>query len=359
MQDWARMFWPSLAAAEAGAALTRQMLAAFTGPAPAEALPPEPAWASANEIVLTLPAARLRRFATGEKSRRPILVCAPFAVHGPQIADLAPGHSLMAVLRQSGAPLYLVEWLSATPAQAHRRIDDFLCDLNVIVDEIGGKSDFVGLCQGGWLGLIYAARFPAKAGRLVLAGAPIDIEAEASPLSLMAGNTPLEAFWEIVRLGEGLARGERARSFWSVQASDPESLLKLLQSDLPPDAPAFAALAEAYRQWDARTLDLPGAYYLEVVDQFYKRNALARGEFVALGKILDLAALHKPLFLLAAEDDQVTAPGQTFACAEKVGSPAKSIRRMLVPGNHQSLFLGARNLREAWPEIVNWLGAKG
>jgi pimeloyl-ACP methyl ester carboxylesterase len=49
-------------------------------------------------------------------------------------------------------------------------IDDYLCTLNVLVDELGGV-DLVGLCQGGWMALIYAARFLAKVRKLALAGA--------------------------------------------------------------------------------------------------------------------------------------------------------------------------------------------
>ena len=47
-------------------------------------------------------------------------------------------------------------------------IDTYLADLNVVVDHLGGAVDLIGLCQGGWLSLMYAARFPAKVRRLVL-----------------------------------------------------------------------------------------------------------------------------------------------------------------------------------------------
>jgi pimeloyl-ACP methyl ester carboxylesterase len=39
-------------------------------------------------------------------------------------------------------------------------IDNYLADLDVAVDELGGKVDLVGLCQGGWMALLFAARFP-------------------------------------------------------------------------------------------------------------------------------------------------------------------------------------------------------
>jgi pimeloyl-ACP methyl ester carboxylesterase len=49
-------------------------------------------------------------------------------------------------------------------------IDDYLAHLNIMVDEIGIPVDLIGLCQGGWMVLVYAARFPGKVRKLVLAG---------------------------------------------------------------------------------------------------------------------------------------------------------------------------------------------
>ncbi|MCW2284749.1 poly(3-hydroxyalkanoate) synthetase [Rhodoblastus acidophilus] len=346
-QDWAGLFLPGLAAAEAGAQVMRRWAEGFVATPPT----PAPDWASANEIVLKLRAARLRRF--GDGAGRPILVCAPFALHGAQITDLCPGHSLMQRLRTCGRPLYLIEWLSAGPDEAGRGIDDYLCDLNVLVGELG-EVDFVGICQGGWLGLMFAARFPGRLQKIVLAGAPVDIEAGDSKLSRLAQSTSLETFRELVRLGGGLALGAHADRVWP-QPQAPEDIHRLLQSDAPCDSEVFAASAEAFRRWAACTLDLPGVYYLEVVENFYRANALARGEFVALGKRINLRDIKSPLFMLAADQDEITAPAQTFACANLVGAPPDQITTRLAEGGHLSLFLGSRNLRNVWAEVVRWL----
>jgi poly(3-hydroxyalkanoate) synthetase len=286
-----------------------------------------------------------------------VVVCAPFALHDARIADLCEGHSLMATLSAGAAPLYLVDWLSAKPEQSQRRIDDFLSDLNVFVDEIGGVADFVGLCQGGWLSLIYAARFPEKAGKLVLAAAPVDIEAADSRLSTLARSTPIETFRELVRVGDGLARGGQAMRFWQVEMDDPVRIHGWLQSELPFDSPQFQAQVEAFREWSAHVLDLPGAYYLEVVERFYKRNELAQGEFLALGKKIDLREMRRPIYLIAARDDEVTAPEQTFSCARLVGTPRSAQKRKTAPCGHLSLFVGAQSLQKVWPDVVDWLAA--
>ena len=48
-------------------------------------------------------------------------------------------------------------------------IDEYLAEINVCVDDLGGRVNLVGLCQGGWMSAMYAARFPRKVASLVLA----------------------------------------------------------------------------------------------------------------------------------------------------------------------------------------------
>jgi poly(3-hydroxyalkanoate) synthetase len=359
--DWTRLFWPGFFAAEAGLAFARSLMEALNPPPPPPETRPEPVWASPNEVVLELPTARLRRFdqPTADKGPTPILVCAPYALHDARIADLAPGHSLMARLNAAGVPLYLVEWLSARRNQIFRGIDDYLADLAIMVEEIGGRCDIVGLCQGGWLGLVFAARFPAKARKLAVAAAPIDTQAGDSPFSALARATPIETFYELARLGQGLARGAEAQRYWGLMLGSDARIHAALQSDLPLDSQAFRKNAALFRAWSEAPLDLPGAYYLEVVKKLYKHNELASGQFVALGKRIDLGAVRAPLYLIAAADDEISAPEQTLACAGLVATPPAAIRRKVVPGGHLSLLFGRRTLDSLWPDVVAWLRAPG
>src|SRR6202022_584988 len=79
--------------------------------------------------------------------------------------------------------LFVADWRSASADMRFLGIDEYLADLDVLVDHVGGLVDLVGLCQGGWLSLVYAGRFPAKVRKLVMAGAPVDIAAQQSGLS--------------------------------------------------------------------------------------------------------------------------------------------------------------------------------
>ncbi len=349
--------WPAFAAASASefAALLAKHFIGLAADADNGSATREPAWATPNIITLELKTVRLRDFSTAQDGV-PTLLCAPFALHGAAVADLAPGHSLVAALRDAGLHrLFVTDWRSAAPEMSKLGIDDYLAELNVLVDQLGGSINLVGLCQGGWMSLLYAARFPAKVQKLVLAGAPIDIAAGQSALSALADASPLALFHELVKLGDGRVLGRKVQKFWGAENLDSREIHDLLQTQEPIDSPAFAELEATFRGWNAATVDLPGVYYLEVIEKLYKRNEIAAGQFAALGETVDLAKLHVPLFLLAARDDELVAPAQLFATESLVGTPSHAIQKALAPCSHVALFVGRSVLAENWPRIARWL----
>ena len=315
----------------------------------------EPEGATPSQIALELNTVRLRDLSTA-RAGISTLLCAPFALHGAGVADLAEEHSLVATLLAAGIDrLFLVNWRSASPQMRFLGIDAYLADLNVLVDHIGGAVDLVGLCQGGWLSLLYAARFPGKVRKLVMAGAPVDIAAQPSGLSTMANTTPLAIFQSLVKAGDGRVIGRHIARLWGTDLPDAEDIRRSLQAAEPIGSPAFARLEATFNSWNAWTLDLPGTYYLEVIEKLYKRNELAAGNFVALGQKIDLSCLRLPIYLLAGDADEVVAPQQLLALARLVGTRPESLCSELVPSDHLGLFMGKRILGEYWPRVVRWM----
>jgi poly(3-hydroxyalkanoate) synthetase len=129
----------------------------------------------------------------------------------------------------------------------------------------------------------------------------------------------------------------------------------VLQTPQPLDSAAFRELEARFRDWYEWTVDLPGTYYLEVVERLFKENELATGRFVALGKKIDLGEVSCPIFLLAAQDDELVAPEQILATEHLVGSPARHVRKLIAPCDHLGLFMGRMILTETWPRIARWL----
>src|SRR6202051_2202750 len=210
---YAALFWPMLAAASAGE-FASSMVAQVLGLDDGDRAEQEPQGATPSRIALELNTVRLRDFSLVETGV-PTLLCTPLALHGSTVADLASGHSLVAALRGAGAErLLMADWRSASADMRFLGIDDYLADLNVLVDEVGGLADLVGLCQGGWLSLVYAGRFPGKVRKLVMAVAPVDIAARPSELSAIAAATPLTMFQSLVDLGDGRLIGRNVSKFW-------------------------------------------------------------------------------------------------------------------------------------------------
>jgi poly(3-hydroxybutyrate) depolymerase len=308
------LLWPAMLAAstsEIAALFAKQFTSLALGPEGKAAA--QPKWTTPHGVALELKTVKLRDFAIRQDGF-PCLLCTPFALHGSALCDLAVGHSLVVALRDAGLTrLFVTDWRSASPEMRFLGIDDYLADLNVLVDEIGPPVDLIGLCQGGWMALVYAARFPGKVRKLVLAGAPVDTKAAPSPLSALADASAPAAFHEVVRLGDGLVPGRKILKLWGPASAKSEDIRRLLQSEEPPGSPVMARLEALFRDWYAWTVDLPGTFFLEVVEQLYQRNAIASGTFRALGATIDLASVCAPMFLLVGRDDEVVAPPQLFA----------------------------------------------
>jgi poly(3-hydroxybutyrate) depolymerase len=354
---YAALFWPALAAASASeiASFMAAQFLTLAGDADDDRASQEPEGVTPSKLALELNTVRLRDFSIANVGVSTLL-CVPFALHGAAVADLADGHSLVAALRAAGIDrLFVPGWRTASPDMRFLGIDDYLADLNVLVDHVGGPVDLVGLCQGGWLCLVYAARFPAKVRKLVMAGAPVDIAAQQSGLSALADTTPLAIFQGLVNAGDGRAVGRHIARLWGIDRPDADDIRRSLQTPEPIGSPAFARLEAIFNTWNSWTLDLPGTYYLEVIEKLYKRNELAAGRFVALGQKIDLARLRLPICLLAGDADEVAAPQQLFALARLAATRPENLRCELVPSDHLGLFMGRRVLGEHWPRIVRWM----
>ncbi|WP_395063651.1 alpha/beta fold hydrolase [Paraburkholderia silvatlantica] len=354
------LFWPIAATAalvETGASLAARNLAFL---AEEERLHFElhPVLATANRPLLDLRTMVLRDYSGDNPQGLPTIVDAPYAGHRAMIADFQPGQSLMQTLREHGlSRLFLTDWKSATEDMKDLEIDQYLAEINVCVDELGGRVNLVGLCQGGWMSAMYAARFPHKVASLVLAGSPIDTDAGDGPIKRMVHTYPESFYEELVKLGGGLMRGRFMLSGWKNMHPDQHYVTEHIDLYEHIDDPAYVKKEEAFQSWYENPLDLPGRWYLQTIRQIFRENRLAKGTFVALGRTLNLKAITCPVYLLAGESDDITTKEQVFDAGKYLGTPPGRIEKRLVPGGHIGLFMGSRTLKETWPAIAAWVAA--
>jgi polyhydroxyalkanoate depolymerase len=284
------------------------------------------------------------------------LVIAPYAGHTAAIADYHHGQSLIQTLLANGVShVALTDWKSASDDMKDLDINDYLAEVIVTIDDLGGRVNLVGLCQGGWMSAMAAARFPDKVNSLVLAGAPIDTAAGNGPIKRMAKEIPISFYDELVALGGGLMKGQFLLEGWKNMHPGQHYILEHIDLYEHIHDPNYLAEKETFASWYQNPIDLPGRWYLQVITQLFRENRFANGKFVGLGRRLNLNQITCPVYLLAGESDDITTREQVFDAEKYLGTADDKVQKQLVPGGHIDLFMGSRTLKETWPGIGHWI----
>ncbi len=313
-----------------------------------------PALATPNAVRLDLRTMLLREY--GKQEGVPTLVDAPHAGHTAMIADYHKGQSLIETLLHNGIHhVALTDWKPATDDMKDFDIDNYLADLVVAIDDLGGHVNLIGLCQGGWASAMVAARFPDKVASLVLAGSPIDTDAGNGPIKRMVHQSPMTFYEELVALGGGLMKGKFMLQGWKNMHPEQHYFQQHIDLYEHIDDPTYLAKEEAFESWYENPIDLPGRWYLQVIKQLFMENRFVKGTFVGLGRRLSLKEITSPVYLLAGEADDITSKEQVFDAEKYLGTTNDRIEKKLVPGGHVGLFMGSRNLKEVWPSIARWI----
>lgn len=317
----------------------------------------KPTWAHDSREVRSWPVARLLDFsAPSHTASVPTLVLPPQAGHASSIVDYERGQSQMMTLHDGGLDnLYSIDWLPATAETADHSIDEYVAVLEQAVDLLGGRVNLVGDCQGGWLAVIYAALHPNQINTLTIAGAPIDTHVGESALRewtrLSARGNDIGLYRALVKLGGGVQLGKsQLRGFKTLEpVGELDRLMRLLANI---DDPDYVARHIAFTNWFEWTQDVPGAFYLWIVEHLFVNNELARGVLVVNGTQVDLTVIECPIFLLAGTKDHITPADQVWALADLVSTPSEHISRELVDAGHLGLFMGREALVGHWKPIA-------
>ncbi|WP_181783763.1 alpha/beta fold hydrolase, partial [Pseudonocardia pini] len=320
----------------------------------------EPRFHLANRTVLETDFARLRDFTLDEHRGDPVvptLVLPPQAGHSSTVVDFAPGQSQLTAIRDTGLTrLYALEWRPATPRTKRVTITDYIEVVDRSIRRMGGRANLVGDCQGGWLAAIYATLHPERVHTLTLAGAPIDFHAGESVIAAstaaLSGRLGMAPYRALVAANGGTMSGAAVlANFITIQPQ--AEISRQLQLLAHVDDPTHVERYRVFEDWFKHTQDVPGAFYLWLVDNLFRRNLLVRGELEVAGRPARLSAIDCPVYLLAGATDHITPPAQLFAIADHVSTPASEITRRTAAGGHLGLFTGHKALHEDWPALMS------
>lgn len=329
---------------------------------------PRDYWSTDNYVVFEKENLKLRKFydlkdLEGWKKNNAVLIIPPQAGHSSNICDYAPDQSLVKLFLNYGFEVYATDWQSARLDQAHLSIEDHINLTDEAVEKVRMDTGFdsivlVGQCQGGWQASMYTSLFQDKISKLVVAAAPIDFYAEREFLNDYVDDYPMEFFEWLVKMGGGVMKGEFI--LHGFKSYDPyqhyfkkyQDLWKMILED---DREGI----ERYRQfynWYEYTQDLPGKFYLEVVEKIFKKNGMVNKGVIEINDTpVDLKNIHCPVFLLAGEKDNITPPKQCLEMEKYVSTPKSNIVTMTTKGGHIGTLTGRNALKNYWPRIIEFI----
>lgn len=321
-------------------------------------------WSTPNFVILEHQTLKLRHFPNPEvaDAKRPVLILPPQAGHHGNIADYSADQSLVRVFHHYGFDVYVTEWLSATREFRELGIADYIRLTDEAVEEIRRRTGIyrihiVGECQGGWQAAVYTSLFPEKVASLVVAAAPIDVTAAPSQMVDYA-KLPMAYFRYLVAAGNGIMRGQYIlRGFKNMQPEEHyfrkyQRIWEMIQQEDEREIERFIR----FENWYEYTQDLPGRFYLEIVEWIFKKNGLIRPGFVRLnGRSVDLGNISCPTILMAGEKDHITPPPQLFALRDLISTPAEDIIEIRTNGGHIGTLMGNEALRENWTTVNEML----
>jgi polyhydroxyalkanoate synthase len=254
------------------------------------------------------------------------------------ILDLSPRNSMAQYLVAQGHTVFMVSWKNPTASDRNLGMDDYLrlgirdalAAVTAIVPR--RKVHAVGYCIGGTLlsiaAAVLAAQCDERLASLTLLAAQQDFS-EAGELSLFISPSQLDALEAAMRRTGVLKSEQMGAAFSLLRSRD------LLWT------PAVNSYLRGKREtpndlmaWNADGTRMPCRMHAEYLRGLYLNNALARGEFSAEGRPVDLTAIRFPMFVVGTETDHVAPWKSVYKARGLTRSPDFTF--LLTSGGHNA-----------------------
>jgi len=236
----------------------------------------------------------------------PILII-PAWIMKYYILDLSAGNSLVKYLVAQGHTVFMVSWKNPNASDRGYGMDDYLrLGIQDTVDAVSRilperKIHSVGYCIGGTLLSIAAAVLAADGDRrltsMTLLAAQQDFS-EPGELSVFISPTQLDML-ETVMDRTGVLKSEQMGAAFALLRSRDLLWTPAVNNYLRGNRESPNDLMA----WNADGTRMPCRMHSEYLRQLYLNNALARGEFQAEGRRVDLGAIELPMFVVGTETD--------------------------------------------------------
>ena len=254
------------------------------------------------------------------------------------ILDLSPSNSLAQYLVSQGRTVFMVSWKNPTASDRDLGMGDYLrlgirdalAAITAIVPK--RKVHAAGYCIGGTLLSIAAAVLAAEGDQrlasLTLLAAQQDFS-EPGELSLFISPGQIDTLEAAMRR-TGVLKSEQMGAAFALLRSRDLLWTPAVNSYLR----GKRATPNDLMAWNADGTRMPCRMHAEYLRRLYLNNTLARGEFSAEGRPVDLAAIRFPMFVVGTETDHVAPWKSVYKARALTRSPDYTF--LLTSGGHNA-----------------------
>ena len=281
-------------------------------------------------------------------------------VNRPYILDILPNKSVVAHFVKAGFDTYLIDWGTATDADRHLTLDDYINGylrnvVRYIRNRAGSeKVNLLGYCMGGTMSAMFTALHQEYVKNLILLAAGIDFSTREGLLNVWsdAKNFDVDAF--VDELGNCPAEFLQA---CFLMLSPVRNLLGKPVSLM--DRMDDAKFVEEYltmESWINDNVAVPGEVFRDFVKHLYQENLLVKNQMMVGRRVVDLQRIRCPVLNLLATQDTLVPPSQSEPFTRLVCSD--DTKTIELAAGHIGLAMGSAAQRELWPQAVKWLAER-
>jgi len=291
------------------------------------------------------------------RAARPLLIC--FAlVNRPYVLDLQPDRSLVRRLLEAGLSVYLIDWGDPDDADRHVDLEEYVerhlggSVRHILGHHRVGALDLLGVCQGGVLGLCYAALHPHEITNLVTLTTPVDFHTPDNLLSKWVRELDtalIEA--------SGNVPGEMLNALFL--ALMPFRLAQQKYVRLLTGSPDQRAVEDFVRmeKWIFDSPPQAAAALAQFVRWFYQENRLVHGTLELGGRPVRLGEVRARVLNLYALQDHIVPPAAAAALRHYLGS--RDYSECAIATGHIGMYVSRAAHAEVPSRISAWLKAPG
>lgn len=317
---------------------------------------------------------QLRHFVReGQEGKHPkLLIVAPMSGHFATllrgtVARLLPGHDI-----------YITDWRDARDvpmSDGSFDLDDYIDYLIEWLEHIGPGAHMLAVCQPSVpclaaTSIMSAQSHPCRPRTLTMMGGPIDTREGPTAVNELAQDRPLSWFRQnvvatvpmsypgagrLVYPGFMQLAGFMTMNLGNHLISHWQMFRHLVKGD-EDSAEATKKFYEEYRS----VCDMTAEFYLQTVNEVFKKHSLPKGEFRHRGALVDTGAIKDVALLsVEGENDDISGIGQTKAALKITPKLPKEMKKYYLAKDvgHYGIFNGSKWRNRIAPVVEDWIAS--